>query len=179
MPLPHDAAPLTLAAMLRAQEELGQPNPARPWMPEVGAGGHGMPYLPPLPRRPPGEMRSGNEFALSDYIAEMTGSPLAGVITDRTAKFGRATGDALAGSTMMPWAYDVGSELGKSAAQNGFRRHVQARQCTRRGRLHPRSASHAAKGTHQAALGRPGGARRPDQGRPIKEHQSWPRAQLR
>jgi hypothetical protein len=120
MPLPNDAAPLTLADLLQAEEGLSQPRPRRPWMPEVGAGGYGMPHLPRLPRRPRGQMRSANEFALSDYIAEMTGSPLAGVIVDKTAKLGRATGDTLAGATMMPWAYDVGSELGRSAAETDF-----------------------------------------------------------
>ena len=97
------------------------PNPKRSHVPEVGAGGYGMPYMPPMvENRLAGEMRSANEFPLSDFVAEKTGSPLAGVVTDKVAKLGRATGDTLAGMTMMPWAYQTGSDLGETAARKGI-----------------------------------------------------------
>jgi hypothetical protein len=102
---------LDLATLLRKME-MG--------LPAVGVGGHGMPFMPPLPGGPQAELRnvrSGNEFGLSDYVAEQTGSPLAGMLLDKTAKLGRATGDVASGSTMIPWLIESGANLGEAASR--------------------------------------------------------------
>jgi hypothetical protein len=55
------------------------PNPKRSWVPEVGAGGYGMPYMPPMVENRLGgaELRSGTGAAPEvDAFMEATGLPL-------------------------------------------------------------------------------------------------------
>lgn len=63
----------TLVDILLA-EAAGAPTPRRSWAPEVGAGGYGMPYMPPLPGRTPRELRSGLSPEV-DALMGATGLP--------------------------------------------------------------------------------------------------------
>jgi hypothetical protein len=104
--------------------------PRNPHLPEVAAGEYGLPYAPPLPQRTPGiyrgEIRSTNEFPLSDIIAERTESPLAGKAFDLTARLGRSTGEAAANLTMMPWAVETGKQLGEAATRDPLIQSIQS-----------------------------------------------------
>jgi hypothetical protein len=97
--------------------------PANPYLPEVGAGEYGLPYLPPLPpvdRGPPAEMRSANEFPLSDWAAERAGSPAVGKGVDTMAKLGRATGHtigSLVGAPMLTYGVNKVDRLSDDVAK--------------------------------------------------------------
>ena len=77
----------------------------------------GMPHLPPLARPPTGEMRS-RLSPEADALMGATGLPTAaGPALDMGIRLGRATGDAAAGSTMVPWAVETGQQLGEAASR--------------------------------------------------------------
>ena len=78
--------------------------------------GRPWPVMPPL--RQHGPPATTNEFALSDFVEDKTGSPLAGTIVDNTAKMGRSVGGFASGTTGIPML------AGSSPSSWGGRRRV-------------------------------------------------------
>lgn len=138
MPSPSDLASLTMADLLRGAgapaadepdvyvDEHGRLNVGirspRVQRAQIGAGEHGLPYMPPLELSQmlrSGEMRSANS-PLGDFVAEKTGQTALGPAVDKVARLGRATGDTVAGMTganLLPWMgermYGAGEALSR------------------------------------------------------------------
>lgn len=116
------AAASQVAQEARGQSPVGEATSRlpRPQRATVGAGQYGLPAMPPLasPNALAGqaELRSANS-PLADYVVEKTGVTGLGPATDLTAKIGRATGDAVANATMIPWAVQSGAQLGEAATR--------------------------------------------------------------
>src|SRR5690242_17025706 len=75
----------------------------------------GDPGLPPVA---PGEMRSANT-PLGDMLAQATGQTAVGPAVGAVEKLGKATGDAVAGMSGVPWAVQTGDQLAEALARSG------------------------------------------------------------